>query len=403
MNSSMRQFGIAVTCGIAATFGAGVAHAQVNPYAAFYQQQLAQQMWNTQAMQGSVYGRPTVPGYISTLPAVDGIVGSPISPGTTPGYGFPGTPNVTDPYSSSYNPYNPYNSYYNSSGFGPVLQGSADVMRAYGSVVTAQEQARLLREQYNQAKLETRKKQFDLEMYIRANTPTYTQEQEAIARNTLRRIQTNSLPGEISNGKAINYLLDDLRKHSTKKLSLEPILMSEGVLANLNVTKNTFGLGVLRDGRVNWPTALEELLGVEQRKRLNSQIKELVNQATKDRPDASTLKEVRSDIEKLRNDLVSKVNEVPTAQYLEAKRFLREFDDATTALERGEAGVQARFNRFVENGKSVQEVVEYLVQNGLRVAPATAADEAAYRALHSALATYNIAMNSQTAAPQKEQ
>ena len=71
------------------------------------------------------------------------------------------------------------------------------------------------------------------------------------------------------------------------------------------------------------------------------------------------------------------------------------FHEATVALERGEAESQAKFQRYIEGGKTVQDVVEYMLQNGLRFAAATANDEAAYRAIHSALATYDIAVNAQ--------
>src|SRR5262249_17910472 len=81
---------------------------------------------------------------------------------------------------SGWNPYNPWNPWNNNPFGGPggTLIGAANVMQSYGSVINAQEQARILREQALQAKLETRKKAFDLDMYIKANTPTYTQEQE---------------------------------------------------------------------------------------------------------------------------------------------------------------------------------------------------------------------------------
>jgi hypothetical protein len=64
--------------------------------------------------------------------------------------------------------------------------------------------------------------------------------------------------------------------------------------------------------------------------------------------------------------------------------------------------VQSKFQRFIEGGKSVQEVTDYMIQNGLRFGPATPNDEAAYRAVHSLLANYNIAMNSNAGTDTKE-
>jgi hypothetical protein len=316
------------------------------------------------------------------------------------GYGIganPYAPGGGDPYGGygggyGYNPYNPYNNPYNSPG--GTLLGAANVMQSYGSVINAQEQARILREQALQAKLETKKKAFDLDMYIKANTPTYTQEQEVNVRNTLRRIQTNSLAGEVQNGHSLNFLLKDLAKYPAKKIALEPLALSEGVLTHLNVTKNTFGIGLLRDnGRVNWPSALP--MTAAQRKELDGQLKTLVEQAygKNGRPDPNLLKDVKNEIDRVRDDLLKKVNEIPSTQYMDAKRFLQEFDQATTALDRGEAQVQAKFQRFIEGGRSVQDVADYMIKEGLRFAPATVDDEPAYRAVHSAMATYDLAMN----------
>ena len=117
--------------------------------------------------------------------------------------------------------------------------------------------------------------------------------------------------------------------------------------------------------------------------------------ANKGQPDVNVLSDVRKEMDGIRDDLVRKVNEVPSAQYIDAKRFLQEFYEATVALERGEAPVQSKFQRFIEGGRSVQEIADYMVANGLRFGPATFSDEPAYRALHSALASYDVAMNSQ--------
>ena len=165
-------------------------------------------------------------------------------------------------------------------------------------------------------------------------------------------------------------------------------------------------MGILRDnGRLTWPAALLEMLTLGQRKDLDARIQNLVRDAaTKGRFDTNVLKDVRDEMDRIREDLVRKVNEVPTSRYLDAKRFLQEFQDASIALERGEAANQAKFQDFVETGKgrSVQDVVDYMVANGLLFSPATADDEFAYRALLSVLASYDVALNAQLGVGGKE-
>lgn len=327
---------------------------------------------------------------------------------TAPGYGVganPYSPVGGDP-SNPYNPYNPYNPAMSQ---GAALMGSADVMKAYGQVINAQEQARILREKALQEQLVTKKNKFDLDMYIAANTPTYTQKQAKEAGITLIRIQTNSLPGEVQNGKSLNYLLKDLSKFPTRlgegKIPFEPIPLSEAALGHLNVAKGNLGMGLLRDdGRIIWPAAIP--LTNNQRKDLEEQIKGLVKDAYKGKLDRNVLKDVRNEMERLKEELLKKVNEIHAPQYMAAKRFLQEFEQATTALENGEAPVQAKFQKFVDGGRagrSVQELAEYMVKEGLRFGPATADDEPAYRAVHTAMAAYDIAMNAQFGGDPKDQ
>jgi hypothetical protein len=333
------------------------------------------------------YGPPVATPYYGTNPYMP----------TAPGYGMgtnpysPVDPSMANPYS----PYNPYNSY----GAGSALMGAADVMRASGQLVNSWEQARILREQALQAKLDTKKKEFDLRMYIKANTPTYTQEQEQVARVTLRRIQTSSLPGEVSSGKSLNLLLDDLKKFPTKKISLDPLPLNEEILSHLNVTKTIYGLGLLRDnGKVAWPAEVQKGMTATQQQNIDKQLRYLVKEAYNDRNDNTVIAEVQKEIDRMREELVKRVNDIPTAPYLDGKRFLQELYESTRAIEKGEAINQVMFQRFIDNGKgnrSVQEVAVYMIEKGLRFGPATASDEAAYRAVHSAMATFDIAMNSQ--------
>jgi hypothetical protein len=267
------------------------------------------------------------------------------------------------------------------------LVGSADVMRSYGAVITSQENARLLNEASLQAGIDTRKKMFDLRTYIAANTPTYTQKAEQESTMILRRMQTNAKPGEIANGAALNTVLDALRKQVGPPRAGAPV--SEEVLASLNVTTSNHGIGRLRNGgKVGWPAALLQLTGAPKRDKVDADLQALVAGARKSQVDAKLLGEIRNDLNKTRDVLVNAVNDVPTGQYLDAKRFLNELVSSLVAVERGETVTQQRYQNFIEGGRSVHEVVEYLVRNGLRFGPATSNDEAAYRAFHSLLAEY---------------
>ncbi len=330
---------------------------------------------------------------------------NPAAPGVTP-TNLPTSvnPSYLGPYDPmSYPYYNPY-----SYGIGPVggaLIGLADLHRAQGTVIMNVEQARIIRQQAIQAKLDTQRKRFELDMYIKANTPTFTEEQTKIARNTLKRIHSHSMPAEIASGKALNLMLDDVRKFPNRKLAFEQITLSEDVLMQLNVSASNVGLGVLRnDGRVSWPLSVQEVLTAEQMKTLEVQAQALVQGAVKGKIDPNVFRDFGAELDRIYDNVVKRVNELAGPQYLETKRFLNDLKDARTALDKGEAQRQWQYQKFVAGGKSIQDVVDFMITKGLTFAPATAQDEAAYRAFYSAMVAFDVALNSQVPPPgeQKE-
>jgi hypothetical protein len=231
-------------------------------------------------------------------------------------------------------------------------------------------------------------------MYIKANTPTFTEEQAKIAKTTLKRIQTNSSEPEIANGKALNLLLNDMARYPSKGSKVDPLPLGEDVMAHINVSKGNFSLGVLRNGgEFTWPVALQELFTPEQLRLIANQAKALVSGAEKGKVDINVLKDMRVEVDKVRHQLFKKLNEIPTTQYLDAVRFLNDFEDARVALERGEALTQVNFQKWAAGGKDLQKLVDYMVSNGLRFTPATQGDEFAYRAVYSGMAAMDVALN----------
>ena len=91
-----------------------------------------------------------------------------------------------------------------------------------------------------------------------------------------------------------------------------------------------------------------------------------------------------------RAKIPKRINSTPAGDYLEAKRFLNNFEAACVALEKGEAVPYFRFQNWIDKGMTIQDVAGYMIREGLYFAPAVPGDEQAYRALHSALAAYDV-------------
>ncbi len=312
--------------------------------------------------------------------------------------GAPYDPYMSNPYGMG-SPYaNPYSNPAIGAGF--TLMGGADMLRAYGDVLTKQEKARIMRQEYYQTRLETRKKAFDLDRYIKDNTPTWNQQQEKLMKAVLFRIQTASNPAEIVEGRSLNFLLDDVDKHFNKATVTE-IALEPDVLKQLNVKPagtNNSSLGILRDsGKLQWPAALVKMLPAEVRNDIEAKARVLAQNAAK--PDLNAAADFQGQISRAREQLLKKANDFDTTPYMDAKRFLSDLDHARLAIERGNAGAQLQYQAMVRKGEihNVHELVSAMVKNGWRFAPALLSDEAAYRATHSALAAYDIALNQQIA------
>lgn len=301
-----------------------------------------------------------------------------------------------------------FNPYWGIGREGGALLGASAVIDAQGQFMLNEEYARMYRQKARQEQLNTIKMKFDLEKYIRDNRPTFTDDQIKAAATRLERIRQVAQPSEIWSGQALNILMKDLNKHIGKSSNVSSVSLSEDVLRRLNVTSGANGgnLGVLRNGgKIEWPIALIDLLPEQTREDISGNAEQLVNLVANNKVNVNLLKDLNSEIQGVSENLVKNVNEIPTSQYLEAKRFMEDLKDAVRALSnRNVAQDYFQFQNFVKGGKTSEEVTQYMLKNGLTFAPSTEGDEAAYQAMYSALANLDLAFNTQVAAgpvPQK--
>ena len=289
---------------------------------------------------------------------------------------------------------NPYQYSY-ADPYGGYLRGAADVINAQGRFLVNTQQSLLLREQVRQAHMETRRRVFDEWLYERANRPTVEDERERTMREQVRRFRNDPPLTEIWSGDALNALLRDIQKLEEKGLKGPDKTLDQDILRRINVTTQQGGnVGVLKnEAQLHWPLALRTEETRDTREQLDSLVKEAVNQAMNSSTvSAETLKQIDAATKQLRDRLTRQVGDLPFAQYREAKRFLNDLDEARRALEKPDAGKYFT-GRYAANGKSVSELARYMAQQGLLFAPATSGDEAAYTALHRALAAYDVATN----------
>jgi hypothetical protein len=273
-------------------------------------------------------------------------------------------------------------------GPGSMLNGQAKVISATGGLFVDQERSRILREQANQAKIETRRQSFDQMMYERANTPTFTERQEKVERMRVRRVLNNPQRAEVISGGALNILLPYLERLASVYVQGPPVPLDPDLLRSINVTagKEGFNIGLLRNGgQLDWPIALR---GPSQRM-LAPLFPELVASATAGTLELALYNKVSKGVRALRDELRGKFfnDEIDSGLYLEGKRFLDSLDSAMRAV-RSPSAARLLNGTYAASGGCVAELVQNMTSRGLRFAPATPGNEAPYFALHSAFVAF---------------
>jgi hypothetical protein len=292
-----------------------------------------------------------------------------------------------NPYMYSYDPW------------GGVFSGWADIINAQGRFMVNREQSFGIREQTRQAKIDTRRRLFDEWLYERANTPSLEDLREQDLRMARRRALNDPPFTEILAATSLNTLLDHLKMAQGGGARGTNVALDEDTLRRINVTSGAGGnIGLLKnDGFLQWPIPLRAEEFNTEREAITKALPKLVEAAsTSGRVDAGTLVETQKSLDKLNERLSDKVGDLGTAQFIESKRYVNFLNQALQAL--SNENIANYFNqKFSAKGKTVAELVKHMSEKGLRFAPATPGDEAAYRALHQALANYDLSISQNVA------
>jgi hypothetical protein len=280
-------------------------------------------------------------------------------------------------------------------GFGPgnVMRGQADLLRAQGQATQDVEQARITREQANQAKLDTKRKTFDEKMYEDANRPTFTQQQAKIDNMQLQRIMTKASDTEITSGKAQNTIMPFIRNMSSQGVQGPPVKLDPVLMKEINVTGGkSESIGPLRNGgHLEWPFVLSS----KEQEKLANEIPTLVSQASSGRIDPKLFKQVQNGLATVKNNARDQWNkgEMDSVSYMQAKRFLEPLESAIQGLT-SPGAAKYLDGTFSAKGDTVPELVNHMTSQGLRFAPSIAGDENAYYALYNSMVMYaNAAAN----------
>jgi hypothetical protein len=404
MSIYMRPFGAVAAACMAALVPAGApAQAPMAPAQAY----------------GAGYGALATPGYgyssagYGAGPGTAGYGAYPSTSGgyaagygalATPGYGYSSAGYGASPGTNGYRyPSSGYGggqgSSYDTSGYTGYLSGTAAVTNAIANYPKVLQEARLLREQANRSSFATRRKVHEEALYVQAEWLKRYDPNVVYQRDKawyLDRARHDPPLTEVLSGQALNALLAHLQKQQVKGQRGVSVPLPEDVLRDINVaaegTRASPGL-LKSDGRLQWPLSLMATDLADGRERLGSLLVDAVNDARNSRPvPGGNLKDIRAELSRLNNVVVAAAGNLSPSQYVEARRYLHQVEDAVKALE-GPSAANYFNGSWTPRCKTVDELVQYMSDRGLVFAPAVAGDADAYRALYLALQAYDAGVD----------
>jgi hypothetical protein len=260
----------------------------------------------------------------------------------------------------------------------------------YGKELVHYQQSRLMNQQVQQAKIETRRKAFDEYLYERDMRPTTEDDREKARIENVRRAYNDPPITEIWSGLALNNLLDAIHKMEIQKGQGPTVPLSSELLRDINVTAGgqTGNLGPLKNGgKLQWPLVLRGSAYESERKRMNELAAQAFMQAQGDGVSPDTLDAMNKTLDRLTATLKEHVSTVSPNDYIQAKRYLNDLGDAVQALQDPKVANYTT-GKWTAQGDTVSALVENMFRNGLRFGPASPDDRAAYNALHTAMVSY---------------
>jgi hypothetical protein len=302
-------------------------------------------------------------------------------------------------YGSGYMPY----TYYDTNAISETLRGTATVINAEGVYLKQVQDANYRYEQWQQGRLDTRRKSIEEYLYEQALVPTGEDLREQTQRYELRIAMNNPPVNEVLSGESLNTIYKDLRTKLASGAKGPPMPLDPAILKQINLTSNSGGnIGVMKNlkdgGTLRWPLALQGEAFQEEVRRLNQRATEAVKLAEfKGQVDAGTLRDMMEDVRKLRAKVSANINDLTPSQYSAAVRFLNQLDDAFKALQQPDIADYLG-QKYMAQGKTVGDLLDFMMRKGLSFAPAVNGDEGAYQALQNYLVGFaNSLQNSDRA------
>jgi hypothetical protein len=275
------------------------------------------------------------------------------------------------------------------------LNGAANVTVANAQYQLTTQQARIVKEQANREMLATRRaamdaRDYETKKWFKENDPDTARIHAA--ERALRRAMNDPPSVEIWAGDSLNAIYADLRRAEQSGVRGPSVLIDPQILPHINLTTGTTtlqGVGMLKDlTKFDWPQIMRRSDFDDDRKGIEEMTRKAVGQVkTGGQVDVNLLDQLDSAMLGLQGKLESQVQELTPTQYVRANRYVKEIRDSLKIFQ--DPMVKDYFtNKYEAKGDTIAQLVQNMMGQGLRFAPAAPGDEPSYTILHTLMVTY---------------
>jgi hypothetical protein len=324
--------------------------------------------------------RPVNPSTAPQAPPQTTAGGGPVAP---PGGGYVPPPAYPPPYAGyPYQIMSPAGSY---------LTGASNVINAQGQFLTSKRESEVIKEQAEQAKLDTKRKAIEQWQYEQALQPTLSEIQVKAQQEGYQQMRGNPPDARIWSGEAPNTLLRHIQQTQSYLSGNPSIPLDPRTVSKIRFTDGTNRGDVTlfsQGPKIDWPFPLRGPEFKQNREKIQSLSADVVRQAQGGDVDYGTIKAIQGTTVVMLDDLKDHIEDFTPSDYMKAKRFLNDLNKGARGL--GEPNATAALsNKSKPRVSTVDQLVTMMTKQGLRFAPAKDGDETAYSALYQSLRAFD--------------
>jgi len=302
--------------------------------------------------------------------------------------------------SFSYNPYSPFGSSAQvatpwSSQYGGWIQPAASYW-AQDDIARQQAytQKYFQSQDYQLRQMQLKRATFDEMRYEKMNTPPPEVEREEYRQQRLARARNTPPLDEIASGEALNVLLNDLQRVQAREgLVGANIPLDQEMLSHINVTTtgDSRGSNVMMKSSTapDWPNAFAGQGYSANKSALEKDLAAMVKAQEGGRIDSAKAADARRQAAGLKEILYGDRFKTSFRDYVDATEFLSTLDNTIETL--AKRGAKNFIDgTYAAKGKTVPDLVSYMISKGLQFARATPGYEPDYSTLYQQLVTYDL-------------